>query len=185
MENAPQFLDQVSAFEITSGHDGRLIGDQIPQFRVRFIPHHGVQGGRPHGDPAQLSHSLGGDPDLLGEFFVGGFATQLVRKLHGDPPHLSEFIDQMDWKADGLGLVSESPPNGLLDPPRPVGAEFGAASGVEPFHALHQANVSLADQIEQRKSKAGIVMGNLDDQTEIGADHLLACRPISFLDPLP
>jgi len=58
----------------------------------------------------------------------------------------------MDRQADGFGLVGEGAADGLLNPPGTVGAEFGAAVGIEALHRLHQADIAFADEIEQGKA---------------------------------
>jgi len=42
---------------------------------------------------------------------------------------------------------------------------------VEPFHRLHQTNISLRDQVEKRQPEIRVVMRDFDDQAQVGPNH--------------
>ena len=82
-----------------------------------------------------------------------GSRPKIFLQLHGGAAHVGNFVHQMDRQADGLGLVGQGAFDGLLDPPRAVGGKFAAFGGVKPLDRFHQADVALADQIEQRAGR--------------------------------
>ena len=88
----------------------------------------------------------------------------------------------MHGQADGLGLVGERALDGLLDPPRAVSGEFGALGRVKPFDGLHQADVALADQIQQRQADALVIAGDFHDEPQVGLDHLFARLFVALFD---
>ncbi len=52
---------------------------------------------------------------------------------------------------------------------------------VEPVHGHHQADGPLLDQIQQAHAAAGVFLGDVDHQAEVGQDQL---RPALFEQPL-
>ncbi len=79
-------------------------------------------------------------------------------------------------------MVSQSSLDGLFYPPGTVGGEFTSLGRVETLDGLHQANVTLANEIEQRQADALIVARYFHDETKVGFDHLLAGLLVSFLN---
>ncbi len=80
----------------------------------------------------------------------------------------------MDRHADGAPLVGDGAGDGLPNPPRGVGAELEAASVVELLDCLHQAQVTLLDQVQERHALAHVALGHADDQPRVGLDEVLA-----------
>ena len=68
---------------------------------------------------------------------------------------------------DRPGIVLHHRPGG-------VGAELGASGVVELLHGPHQRNVPVADDLEERRRPAHVLLGDAHHQPKIGAD-----------DPLP
>src|SRR5262249_44374942 len=46
---------------------------------------------------------------------------------------------------------------------------------LKPFHSFHEANIAFANEVEERHAKAFVLARDLDDQPQIGLDHLLSC----------
>ena len=99
-----------------------------------------------------------------------------------DAAHAGDLVDEMDRQADRLALVGQGALDRLLDPPGGVGAELAALLRIEAFHRLHQADVALGNQVEQRQAVGGIIVGDLHDQAQVGLDHLLAGGLVAPLD---
>ncbi len=53
--------------------------------------------------------------------------------------------------------------------------------GVEPLYGPHEADLALLDQVEQRNARAGVALGQGDDEAEVGLDEDLA-GPQPFLN---
>src|SRR5438270_10559315 len=88
----------------------------------------------------------------------------------------------MDRQTNRLGLVRERALDRLFDPPGGVSTERATFRRVETLDCFHQADVSFRDQIEQRQSKIGIIVRNLDYEPQVGADHERTGLPIAFFD---
>src|SRR5437588_842304 len=63
-----------------------------------------------------------------------------------------EGVAGVDGQADGAARVGDAPGDGLADPPRGVGGELEALAPVELLDGVHQAQVPLLDEVEERKS---------------------------------
>jgi hypothetical protein len=78
----------------------------------------------------------------------------------------------VDRDADGAGLVGDGAGDGLPDPPRGVGGELVAAAVFEFVDRLHQADVAFLDQVEELQAAVRVLLGDRDDEAEVGLDHL-------------
>jgi hypothetical protein len=58
--------------------------------------------------------------------------------------------------ADRARLVGDRARDRLADPPRGVGGELVAAAVFELVHRLHQADVALLDQVEERSGRGRV-----------------------------
>ena len=74
----------------------------------------------------------------------------------------------MHRDADGAGLVCDGAGDGLTDPPGGVGGEAEAAVAVELFSGLDEADVALLDQVEECQIVAHVLLGDGNDQTQVG-----------------
>jgi hypothetical protein len=61
----------------------------------------------------------------------------------------------------------------LADPPRRVGRELVAAAVLELVDRLHQADVAFLNQVEELQAAVGVLLGDRDDEPEVGFDQLL------------
>ena len=88
----------------------------------------------------------------------------------------------MDRQADRLALVGQSALDRLLDPPGGVGAELAALGGIETLDGLHQADVALGNEVEQRQAEIRVIVRDLDHEPQVGADHQGARLAVALLD---
>src|SRR6266568_5293900 len=185
IERLDHFLQHAGdglVFELFVRRLGVLVGDDFGE-SVRFIVADGrVQRRRADRGGAHLRHARGGHAQFFGQFLVGRLASEFLLQLHCDPAHLGDFVHEMNGQPDGFGLVGQSALDRLFDPPGTVGGKLAALGGIEAFDGLHQADVALADQIEQGQAKAFIIVSDLDHQPQIGLDHLLARLFVALLD---
>src|SRR5262249_11811398 len=75
--------------------------------------------------------------------------------------------------ADGSSLTGERRENCLTNPPHRVGDELDALIGVEFPGGGEQANISLADEIDEGESTILVLFGDGDDEAEITLHQLL------------
>ena len=83
---------------------------------------------------------------------------------------------------DRLHAVDQRPLNGLFDPPARVGAEPRAVLRVEALDRLEQADVPLLDEIGELEAAVHVVLGDVDDEAEVRADHPLARLGVVLVD---
>ena len=74
--------------------------------------------------------------------------------------------------------------DGLADPPHGVGDELEAPSRVEPVYGRHQTEIAGADKLHERHPTVAVVLGDGDDEQEIGLGELLASPLIASRDAL-
>src|SRR5579883_580331 len=74
----------------------------------------------------------------------------------------------MDRQPDGPAGVGDASGDGLADPPGGVGRELEALAPVELLDGVHEAEVPLLDQVEQGQAGRLVLLGDGDDQAEVG-----------------
>jgi hypothetical protein len=74
----------------------------------------------------------------------------------------------VDRQADGAGGVGDAPGDGLADPPRGVGGELEALAPVELLDGVHQAEVALLDEVEEREPGGLVLLGDGHDEAQVG-----------------
>ena len=77
----------------------------------------------------------------------------------------------MHGQADCPTGVGDASGDGLTDPPGGIRGELKALSPVELFDGVHQAQVALLDEIQQRQPGGLILLGNRDDQPQVRLDE--------------
>ena len=183
MQQVHHRLAEIFVAEHVGRHVGGFVADHVAERgAVLFLAHGGVEGRGPDRRRAQLRDLARGHVQLLAQFLIRRLSAEFLGQLHADAAHARDLVDQMDRQADGFALVGQRALDRLLDPPRGVGAELAAFLGIEAFDRFHQADVALGDQIEQRQAVGGVIVRDLDDQAQVGLDHLLAGRLVASLD---
>ena len=67
--------------------------------------------------------------------------------------------------------VGDAAGDGLADPPRGVGGELEALAPVELLDGVHQAEVALLDEVEQRQAGGLVLLGDRDDEPQVRLDE--------------
>ena len=119
------------------------------------------------------THALHGQVDLFGHLLGGGFTTVLLHKLLLHAHQLVDRLDHVDRDADRPRLVRDGAGDRLPNPPRRVGTELIAAPILELFHGLHQPHVAFLDEVEEGQPAVGVLLGDGDDEAQVGLDHLV------------
>lgn len=94
------------------------------------------------------------------------------------PRHLLEFPHHMPRQADQARLVQQRVFHALASPPRRLGAETEAAAGIELGDGVHQFQIALFDEVNQRQATAQVVLDDADDGSQIAFDHALAGQQV-------
>ena len=125
---------------------------------------------------------MDGDVELHGHLLVGRLAPKILGELGGSPAHRGDFANEVDGQTDGFRLVGQRALHALLDPPGGVGAEFPTFVRIEPHDGLDEPDVAFADQVEQGKAKIPVILRDFHHETQVGLDHVIACRLVAPAD---
>ena len=90
----------------------------------------------------------------------------------------------MHRDTDGARLIGDGAGDGLANPPGGVGGELVAAAVLELVDRLHQADVALLDQVQELQAAVRVLLGDGDDEAQVGLDQLglgALCRALAFV----
>src|ERR687897_2550349 len=90
-----------------------------------------------------------------------------------------ERVAGADWEADRAAGVGDAARDRLTDPPRRVRRELEALAPVELLDGVHQPEVALLDEVEQRQPRRLVLLGDGDDESEVRL-HELALRLLTM-----
>src|SRR5262245_14652093 len=96
---------------------------------------------------------------------------------------MSYLIHNVVGQTDSLALLRQRTPDGLLDPPRRIGRELGPFVGVKTFNTLHQPDVPLIDEVEQRQAEPFVITGDFYHKAQVRLNHMFAGGLITLADP--
>ncbi len=77
----------------------------------------------------------------------------------------------MNRQTDRATGVGDAAGDRLADPPGGIGGELEALAPVELLDGVHQAEVALLDQVEQRQAGRLILLGDRHDETKVRLDE--------------
>ena len=144
-----------------------LILDKVLQMGVFFLAHRCFQTDGVLRQLQQLPDAVRLHLQLHGDLLCGGlsavFAQQLTRRLF----HPVDALHQMHRDADGPALIRDGPGDGLPDPPGGIGGELEAALRLKLLRCLHQAEVPLLDEVQERQSPAHIALCHRHHQPQV------------------
>ena len=120
---------------------------------------------------AAISSSVGSRPSRAPQLALGADDLALaLADVHRD--------------ADRARLVGQAALDRLADPEGGVGGELEALAVVELLGRADQAEDALLDQVEQRQLLALVLLGDRDDEAQVGVDHPLLGLEVALLDAL-
>src|SRR5688500_1414201 len=161
---------------------GALVGDELAELRLLLVADRLLEADRRLRGALDRVHFLGIDARGLGDLVVGGLAAQLGDELALGAADLVELLDDVDRDADRARLVGERAGDRLADPPGRVGRELEALAVVELLRGADQAERALLDEVQERQALVAVVLGDRDDQAQVGLDHLLLGVEVAALD---
>ena len=96
-----------------------------------------------------------------------GRATEL--ELQARPRLLQpcERVARVHREPDRAARVRDAAGDRLADPPRGVRGELEALAPVELLDRVHQAEVALLDQVQQREARGLVLLGDRDDEAQV------------------
>ena len=166
-----------------NGRQGLDVFNEVAQVAVFVITDRGFHGDRFLGDLQYLADLVLGHFHALAQLFRRGLAAHLLQHLTGDAVEFVDGFDHVHRNTDGAGLVRDGAGDGLTNPPCGVGGELVATAILEFVDRLHQADVAFLNQIEELQAAVGVLLGNGDNQTQVGFHHfLLGTAGLGFAD---
>src|SRR5438128_1803542 len=96
---------------------------------------------------------------MLGNLLRLGFATQHLDQLPRGANQLVDELDHVRRETDGARLIGNGARDRLPNPPRGIRRKLVTAAVLKLVHCLHQADVALLDQVEERKPAIAILFG--------------------------
>src|ERR1017187_2271956 len=121
-----------------------------------------------------------GHLQLGSQLLVRGVAPELFGEGAGRAADQGNLGHRMHGQADRLGLVRQGPLHRLFDPPGGIGAQLSALGWIVPVDRLDEADIALADKVQQGKPEIAVIEGNLNDESQICLYHLLPGRVVAL-----
>src|SRR5215470_179521 len=150
-----------------------LVLDEVAQVAVLLLADGRLEGDGLLGDREDLAHLVHRHFHLDGDLFGARLATELLHELAGGADQLVDGLDHVHGDANGAGLVGDGAGDGLADPPCGVGGALVTAAVLELVHGLHKADVAFLDQVQELEPAVRVLLGDGDDEAEVGLHHLL------------
>src|SRR5438128_1981936 len=100
-----------------------------------------------------------------------GVASQLGLQAVARLLDPGQLVAGVDRQTDGAGRVGDASLHGLANPPGGVRRELEALAPVELLDGVDQAEVALLDEIQQRQTRRLVLLGDRDDQAQVGVDE--------------
>src|SRR5215218_1749514 len=162
---------------------GPLVGDELPELGLLLVADRLLERDRRLRGALDRVDLLRIDPRDVGDLLGRRLATQLRDELALGAADLVELLHHVDRDADRAGLVGQGTRDRLADPPRGVGRELEALAVIELLRRAYQTECALLDEVEERESLVPVVLGDGDDEPQVGLDHLLLGVEVAALDP--
>src|ERR1051325_3749505 len=166
-------LLEVQVDDRLGGRDDVAVLDEVAKMRIFLFADRRLQRDGLLRDLQHLAHLRHRDVHPLGDLFRGRLAPQLLHQRARGANELVDGLDHVHRDADGARLVRNGARDRLADPPRGVGRELVAAAVLELVHRLHQADVAFLNEVEELQPAVRVLLGDGDDEPEVGLDQLL------------
>ena len=167
---AEQLLDLVGQ-QRGGGHLERRLGravlDDVAELGVAVLAQRLRQRQRLGREAQRLGDLVLGHLDLGGELGERGRAAELELQARPGLLEPGERVAGVDREPDGATGVGDAAGDGLADPPGGVGGELEALAPVELLDRVHQAEVALLDEVEERQARRLVLLGDRDDQPQV------------------
>ena len=151
-EQASNFLGEERRGRNFEGRVGTAVLDHITEFGVAVFAQRLGERQRLGGEAKRLGDLLFRHLDLGGEFGKGGRTAVLQLQAGTSLLEASKGVAGVHGQADGAAGVGDAAGDRLTDPPGRVRRELEAFAPVELLDGVHQAEVALLDEVEQRKA---------------------------------
>ncbi len=123
-------------------------------------------------------------PNSSGQIVVARLLAGLLEQLPLGADHLVDLLDHVHRDADIAILVGDGARDRLPYPPSGVRGELEALAVVELLHRADEAGVALLDEVEKIHILGVVVLGDGDDQAQVGPDQAILGPLVAHLDAL-
>ena len=79
-----------------------------------------------------------------------------------------ERVAGVNWEPDRATRVGDAAGDRLTDPPGGIRRELETLAPVELLDGVHEAEVALLDQVEQRQARSLVLLGDRHNEPQIG-----------------
>ena len=166
------------------GLGGVDVLDEVADGGLAVLADRGVEADRLAAGAQQLLDLVGGLVQLTAELLGRGLPAEPLVHVALDPGQLGQHLQHVHGQPDRAGRVGEAALDGLPDPPHGVGGELVALGVVELLHGADQAEVALLHHVEQGHAAVGVLLGDRDDQAQVGLQHVVLGAAAVLGDPL-
>jgi hypothetical protein len=95
-----------------------------------------------------------------------------LHQLPPGTPGLVQGLQLVDRNADGAHLGFHGAADALPHPPGSIGRELESTLRIKLLHRPHQADVPFLDQVAQGHASISVLLGDGDDQAQVGSDEV-------------
>src|ERR1700690_3012903 len=147
-----------------------LVLDEVTQVRIFLLADRSLETDRLLGNLEHLPDLVERKLHLLGDLLGGRLAAVLLYEVAARSDKLVDRFDHVHRNANRARLIRDRARDGLPDPPGGIRGELVASLVLELVDRLHQADVSLLNQVEKLKAAVRVLFCNADDQAQIRLD---------------
>src|SRR5512143_3116701 len=173
LEGLLDLLLEVDVDDRVGRRGDELVLDEVAEVAVLLLADRRLERDGLLGDLDDLADLADRHVHLLGDLLARRLAADLLDGGPRDADELVDRLDHVDRDADRPGLVGDGPGDGLPDPPGRVGRELVAAAVLELLDGLHEAHVPFLDEVQELEAPVAVLLGDGDDQPQVGRDELL------------
>ena len=123
------------------------------------------------------------DLEISGDLCDSGTSTELGLEASSGLDDLVEELAGVYGDANRAAAVGNAPGDCLADPPGGVRGELEALAPVESLNGVHQPEVALLHEVQQRHPGGPVSLGDRYHQTEVAVGEGLHCRVSGPDDP--
>src|SRR5581483_9151167 len=172
-EDLGRLILQVGDDHVIDRRDHAAILDEIPKMRIFLFSDRSLEGDRLLRDLHDLANLGDRHVHPLRDLLRLRFAAELLHERTRRTRQLVDRLDHVHRDTNGAGLIGDRAGDGLANPPGGVGGELVAASILELLDRLHETDVAFLNQVEELQSAVSVLLGDRDDEAEVGDDQLL------------
>ena len=134
--------------------------------------------------PEDLGDPIGADFEVAGELGDGGASAMSRLEVVSGVDDPVQEVTGVNGQAYSAAAIGDAAGDGLADPPGGVGGELEAFAPVELLDGVHEPEVALLNQVEQRQLGRPVLLGDRHDQAEIAVGKSLHGRLSRPFDPV-